>query len=118
MRLYIQCLADVFQKHKLNHGLHFREFARLIQSNWENSLKQYNADKAALLLEKRHEGEKVAPQNATIFATLDRCSLLPNATLKKLTADVLKSAIKAIKASSTFQYAGLRVGGNRASLPD
>ena len=37
---------------------------------------------------------------------------------KELTVDVLKGAIKAIKASSTFQYAGLRVGRNRASLLD
>ena len=102
-----------------NHGPHFREFARLTEGDWENSLKQYNADKAALLLEKRHEEEckeKVAQRDATILAALGRCGLLPNPTPKKLTVDVLKRAIKAIKASSTFQYAGLRVGGNRASL--
>ena len=49
---------------------------------------------------------------------VDRCGLLPNPTPKKLTIDVLKGAIKAIKASSTFEYAGLRLGGNRASLLD
>ena len=81
---------------------------------------QYNADKAALLLDKRNEEEckeKVAQRDATTFATLDRCSLLPNHIPKKLTVDVLNGAIKVIKASSTFQYAG-RVGGNRASLLD
>ena len=81
----------------------------------------YNADKVAHLLEKRHEEEckeKVAERDATIFAALDRCRLLPNLTSKKLTVDILKGAIKATKASSTFQYAGLRVGGNRASLLD
>ena len=114
VRLYIQCLADVFQKHKLNiraptqinpvnrfgrttfrypHARlaenertrcllmeayirvrlshfrdeaythyskcdpHFREFARLIGCDWENILEQYDADTAALLLDKRHEEE-------------------------------------------------------------
>ena len=56
--------------------------------------------------------------DATIFAALDRCGLLPNPIPKKLTVDVLKGAINAIKASSTFQYAGPRVGGNSASLLD
>ena len=63
-------------------------------------------------------GEDCASSTYFSSAALDRCSLLPNPTPKKLTVDVLKGAIKAIKASSTFQYAGLRVGGNRASLLD
>ena len=112
---------DEAYTHYTNHGPHFGESPRLIEGDWENSLKQYHPDKAALLLEKRHEEEckeKVAQRDATIFAALNRCSLLPNPTPKNLTVDVLKGAIKAIKASSTFQYAGLRLGGNRASLLD
>ena len=101
------------RKERQSSGPHFREFARLIEGDWENSLKQYNADKAALLLEKRHEEEckeKVAQRDATIFAALDCCSLLlPSPTPKKLTVDVLKG-LKAMKAFSIFQYAGLRVG--------
>ena len=121
IRVRLSYFRDEAYTHYTNHGPHFREFARLIEGDWENSLKLYNTDKAALLSEKRHEEEckeKVAQRDATIFAALDRCSLLPNPTPKKLTVDVLKGAIKAIKASSTFQYAGLRVGGNRASLLD
>ena len=105
----------------MNHGPHFTEFPRLIEGDWENSFKRYNADKAALRLEKRHEEEckeKVAQRDATIFAALDRCGLLPNPTPKKLSVDVLKGAIKAIEASLTCQHADLRVGGNRVSLLD
>ena len=121
IRVRLSHFRDEAYTHYTNHGPHFREFACLIEGDWENSLKQYIADKAALLLEKRHEEEckeKVSQRDATIFGALDHSSLLPNPTPKKLTVDVLKGAIKAIKASSTFQYAGLRVGGNRASLLD
>ena len=102
-----------------NHGPHFSEFAHLIEGDWENSLRHYNADKAALLLEKRHEKEckeKVTQEDATIFAALDRSGMLPSPTLNRLTTNVLNGAIKAIKASWAFQYAGFRVGGNRGSL--
>ena len=121
IRVRLGHFRDEAYTHYTNHGPHFREFARLIEGDWENSFKQYNAVKAALLFEKRHEEEckeKVAQRDATIFAAFDRCSLLPKRTPKKLNVDVLKNAIKAIKASSTFQYASLRVGGNRASLWD
>ena len=56
--------------------------------------------------------------DATIFAALDRCGLMPNLAAQKSIVDVLKGAIKASKASSTIQYAVLRLGGNRASLLD
>ena len=119
--VHLSHFRDEAYTHNTNHGPHFREFARLIEGDWENRLKQYNADTAVLFLDKRHEEEcmeKVAERDATIFAALDRCHLLPNPTHKKLNVDVLKGAIKAIKASSTFQYAGPRVRGNRASLFD
>ena len=121
IRVRLSHFRDEAYTHYTNHGPHFREFARLIEGDCENSLKQYNANKTALFLEKRHEEEckeKAAQRDVTIFAALDRCSLLPNPTPKKLNVDVLKGAIKAVKASWTFQYAGLRVGGNIASLLD
>ena len=124
MEAYIRRLShfcDEPYTHYTNHGPHFREFARLIEDDKEKGLKQYNVDKAALLLDKCHEEEckeKVVERDATICDALDRCSLLHNPSLKKLSVDVLKGAIKAIKASSTFRHAGLRVGGNRASLLD
>ena len=77
MEAYIRVRLSHFRNeaytHYTNHGPHFREFARLIEGDWENSLKQYSADKAALLLEKRHEEEckeKVAQRDATIFLYL------------------------------------------------
>ena len=73
IRVRLSHFRDEAYTHYTNHGPHFREFARLIEGDWENSLKQYNADKAALLLAKRHEEEckeKVAQRDATIFAAL------------------------------------------------
>ena len=57
IRVRLGHFRDEAYTHYTNHGPHFREFARLIEGDWENILKQYNADKAAPLLEKRHEEE-------------------------------------------------------------
>ena len=49
----------------------------------------------------------------------DACAKYPSQHEENMDSHlILKGAIKAIKASSTFQYAGLRVGGNRASSLD
>ena len=71
--------------------------------------------KAQLLLEKRQEEEckqRVEHREGSVLAALHRCNLVYDPNVNKLTVEVLKEAIRKIKASSTWQYAALRVGGN------
>ena len=87
----------------------------------ELSYKEYTDLKAQLLLEKRQEEEykqSVEHREGKVLSSLHRCNLVSDPNANKLTVEVLKEAIRKIKASSTWQYAALRVGGNRPHLLD
>ena len=87
----------------------------------ELSYKEYTDWKAQLLLEKRQEEEckqRVEHREGTVLSGLHRCNLVSDPNAHKPTVEVLKEAIRKIKSSSTWQYAALRVGGNRPHLLD
>ena len=82
---------------------------------------EYTGLKAQLLLEKRQEEEckqRVEHRGGSVLAGLHRCNLVSDPNVNKLTVEVFKEAIRKIKASSTWQYAALRVGGNWPHLLD
>ena len=89
----------------------------------DSSYKEYTDLKPQLLLEKRQEEECkqcVEHREGTVLSGLHRCNLVsdPMSNANKLTVEVLKEAIRKIKSSSTWQYAALRVEGNRPHLLD
>ena len=53
-----------------------------------------------------------------MLASLHRCNFVCDPNVNMLTVGLLKEAIRKIKASSTWQYAALRLGGNRPHLLD
>ena len=107
---------DRLYGHYKEHARFFRELARTMDEDPELSYKEYTDLKAQLLLEKRQEEEckqRVEHREGNVLAALHSD---PN--VNKLTVEVLKESIRKIKASSTSQYAALRVGGNRPHLLD
>ena len=121
IRVRLTHFKDRLYGHYKEHALYFRELARTMDGDPELSYKEYTDLKAQLLLEKRQEEEckqRVEHREGTVLSGLHRCNLVSDPNANKLTVEVLKEAIRKIKSSSTWQYAALRVGGNRPHLLD
>ena len=121
IRVRLTHFKDRSYGHYKEHARYFRELARTMDEDPELSYKEYTDLKAQLLLEKRQEEEckqRVEHREGNVLSSLHRCNLVSDPNANKLTVEVLKEAIRKIKSSSTWQYAALRVGGNRPHLLD
>ena len=108
-------------RHYKQHACSFRELATTMDENPELSYKEYTDSKAQFLFEECQEEEckqRVEHREGGVLASLHRCNFVSGPNVNTLTVGVLKEAIRKIKASSTWQYAALRLVGNRPHLLD